>query len=138
MNVVALAKEKMAEREPIACYDDLHQLVVDLLSMINTWSKYVRGSLRDCPDLTMPKEVRLEEAPEADIIFDINVGTCPPPKQLKTVNLDNIDHCEEDSCSEEAPDTDMEEAATSDCSPTKSEQKPMESKGDQYREYMLG
>jgi len=71
MNVVALAKEKMAEREPIACYDDLHQLVVDLLSMINT----------------MPKEVRLEEAPEADIIFDINVGTCPPPKQLKTVNL---------------------------------------------------
>ena len=61
MNIVAFAKELMEERDSISCYADLKQLVVDLLSKLNTWSKYEKGSLRDCPDLAQPRVVMLEE-----------------------------------------------------------------------------
>ena len=134
MNIVALAEEMMEER-PITSYADLHQLVLDLLAMTNTWSKYEWGSLKDCPDLAQPKVVRLEEAPLVTSIIDIDIDGCPPPKQQKPLSLD-----EEDSSASETSAGD-EEAATiadvSDCPPTEAEQ-PLEGSDDQYREYMLG
>ena len=122
MNIVALAKELMEERDPINSYDDLHQLVVDLLSMINTWRKYERGSLNDCPNLAKTEEVRVEEAPEAAHMVDLNIDSCPPTKHLKSDDED----C--DSFGEEE-----EPARDEDNRAEESQQKP-----DQYREYMMG
>ena len=128
MNIVALATEMMEERDPITCYADLHQLVVDLLSKLNTWSKYEKGSLRDCPNLAQPTEVILEEVAEVANIFDIDACTTLESRSLEV-------HDEEDSCEEEVPAGDEEVLAEG---TDISEQNTMEGENDMYRDYMMG
>ena len=128
MNIVAFAKELMEERDPISCYADFKQLVVDLLSKLNTWSKYEKGSLRDCPNLAQPREVILEEVAEVPNIVDIDACTTLESHCLEV-------HDEEDSCEEEVPPGDKEVLAEG---TDIREQNPMGGEDDMYREYMMG
>ena len=106
MNCVALAKDMLEYRDPITSFAELHQLAIDLLSLLTTCrSKYERPRLEDCPDLALAEEVQLEEAAgAADIIVDLRDWPGPPTKQLKTAHRDCPDPAtaEEDQMEEVA------------------------------------
>ena len=83
-------KEMMEERDPITNYGEFHQMVIDLLSSLTSCrSKYDRGSLADCPNLALPKDVRLEVPIEADNIADISDWV--PSKHQKLAELSDDD-----------------------------------------------
>ena len=66
MNVVALAYELMEERAEITTFAELHQLVMDLLALINPWEKYTRPSQRVAGDRRPTKKLRLGTLEEVD------------------------------------------------------------------------
>ena len=66
MNVVALAHELMEERAEITTFAELHQLVMDLLALINPWEKYTRPSQRVAGDRRPTKKLRLGTLEEVD------------------------------------------------------------------------
>ena len=66
MNVVALAYELMEKRAEITTFAELHQLVMDLLALINPWEKYTRPSQRVAGDRRPTKKLRLGTLEEVD------------------------------------------------------------------------
>ena len=66
MNVVALAHELMETRAEITNLAELHQLVMDLLALINPWEKYTRPGQRAAGDRRPTKKLRMGTLEEVD------------------------------------------------------------------------
>ena len=124
MNVVAFALDLLEERGPVKTFEELEQLVGEMLSMFNTWDKYRRsGGLKSCPNLAASGVVKVEQAPEVPSMEDI-FTTITPDDQPLLVNL----FVEESGGGEAEDSLEGGEAVGS----------VQESQGDQYREYMKG